>query len=105
MPAKERAALTTFSRFDLFVAGDSPRGQTARANLERLCRAALGDSFEIEIIDVLERPELAEGDSVVATPTLIRREPAPVRRLVGDLSDDEKVISALDLQPGAGSRE
>ncbi len=80
----------------LYVTGQSARSQRAVANLRGLC-AGLGELCELTVIDVLERPQLAEDERVLATPTLIRRRPLPLRRVIGDMSDREKVGFWLDL--------
>jgi circadian clock protein KaiB len=80
----------------LFVTGQSVRSQRAVANLRALCQR-LGDACELTVIDVLERPQLAEDERILATPTVIRRRPLPLRRVIGDLSDREKLILWLDL--------
>jgi circadian clock protein KaiB len=80
----------------LFVTGHSARSQIAVANLRRLCDG-LNEECELTIIDVLERPQLAEDEKILATPTVIRRRPLPLRRVIGDLSDPEKVMLWLDL--------
>jgi circadian clock protein KaiB len=80
----------------LFVTGQSVRSQRAVSNLRRLCEM-LGATCELRIVDVLERPELAEAEHILATPTVIRQRPWPVRRVIGDLSDVGKVIQWLDL--------
>jgi circadian clock protein KaiB len=82
----------------LFVTGQSIRSQRAVANLRRLCEALHGQC-ELTIVDVLERPQLAEDEKIMATPTVIRHRPLPVRRVIGDLSDPDKVILWLDLPP------
>lgn len=87
----------TLHRFRLFVAGDSPRSARAAANLRALCDTALPDAYQIEVIDVLQRPDLAEEASVLATPLVIRVSPAPVRRAVGDFSDLDRLATAIDL--------
>ena len=84
---------------ELYIVGQSSRSQTAVANLERLCRGLPAGRCRVTIVDVLEHPEAAETANIVATPTLIRRAPAPVRRLVGDLSATEKVLRGLGLDP------
>lgn len=84
-------------RFKLFIAGSSPRSDIAIGNLRRICDGMVGTDCEIEIIDALDRPELAEREKVLATPTLIKEHPAPRRRVTGDLSDIEKVIQMLML--------
>jgi circadian clock protein KaiB len=80
----------------LFVTGHSVRSQNAVATLRRLCEG-LGKRCELTIVDVLERPQLAEDERVLATPTVIRQRPLPLRRVIGDLSDQEMVVSWLDL--------
>ncbi len=80
----------------LFVTGQSARSQRAVANLRDLCQG-LGDQCELTVIDVLERPQLAEDERILATPTVIRRRPLPLRRVIGDLSDRGKVVLWLDL--------
>lgn len=84
--------------FKLYVTGQSPRSLHAIANLRRICQE-LNHEYEIVIIDVLEAPQLAEDEKILATPTLVKELPIPVRRIVGDLSDNEKVLLGLDLFP------
>jgi circadian clock protein KaiB len=81
----------------LYIAGLTPRSERAIANLRRICEEELGDHYEMVIIDVLERPQLAEDERILVTPTLVRPLPLPSRRVVGDLSDTKKVLSELDL--------
>jgi circadian clock protein KaiB len=83
----------------LYVTGQTPRAQRAIANLRRLCKEELEGRYEIEIIDVLEHPQLAETDRVLATPTLIKQLPPPLRRVIGDLSNRDKVLLGLDVRP------
>ena len=83
----------------LFVTGRSTRSEQAIANLQRLCDQELPGRYELLIIDILERPHLAEEERIMATPTLIRVMPQPVRRVVGDLSDEGQVRAGLDI-PG-----
>lgn len=83
----------------LYIAGSTPRSIRAIANLERLCELELGGNYEMVVIDVLERPQLAEDEKIVATPTLIKELPLPLRRIIGDLSDKERVLLGLDIQP------
>ena len=83
--------------FRLFVTGDSLSSQRAIANLRGLCAAALGEGFEMDVIDVLQRPELAEQERVIATPTVLRLSPPPPRRAIGDLSDFDLAAVALGL--------
>ena len=81
------------------MTGATPRAQNAIANLRRICDEQLGGQYELEIIDVLERPDLAENDKVLATPTLIKQLPPPLRRVIGDLSDRDKVLLGLEVWP------
>ena len=83
----------------LYVTGRSPRAERAIANLQRLCKEELDGCYEIEIIDVLEHPQLAENDRILATPTLIKQLPPPLRRVIGDLSNRDKVLLGLDVRP------
>jgi circadian clock protein KaiB len=83
----------------LYITGRSPRAELAIANLRRLCTEELAGCYEIEIIDVLEHPELAEDDRILATPTLIKQLPPPLRRVIGDLSNRDKVLLGLDVRP------
>jgi circadian clock protein KaiB len=83
----------------LYVTGASARAQVAVANLRRICDEELRGEYKLEIIDVLEQPDLAESDKVLATPTLIKQLPPPLRRVIGDLSDKEKVLLGLELHP------
>lgn len=85
-------------RFTLYIAGQATRSQRAVANLNKACER-VGRSCEICIIDILENPEAAERDKVLAIPTLIKRSPAPMRRVIGDLSSEETLIDVLDIKP------
>ena len=83
----------------LYIMGQSPRSRNAIKNLKDLCEKELKDQYELSIIDVLERPQLAENEKIIATPTLIKDLPPPLRRVIGDLSDKEKVLMGLDVLP------
>lgn len=83
----------------LYIAGQTPKSLTAISNLHRICEQHLGGRFEIEVIDLLKSPELAEADKIIAIPTLVRRLPEPLRKVVGDLSDTEKTLVGLQLSP------
>jgi circadian clock protein KaiB len=83
----------------LYITGRTPRAERAIVNLHRICEVNLGGQYEMVVIDVLERPQLAEDEKILATPTLIKQLPPPLRRVIGDLSDTEKVLLGLDLQP------
>jgi len=83
----------------LYVAGQTARSMRAIANLRRICQDHLAGRYTIEVIDLLERPQLAAGDQIMAIPTLVRRLPPPLKKIIGDLSDAEKVVVGLDLRP------
>jgi circadian clock protein KaiB len=83
----------------LYVAGQSPKSLYAFTNLTRLCDEHLAGHYEIEIIDLVQRPSLARSDDIVAIPTLVRVRPAPLRKIIGDLSDTERVLVGLRLRP------
>jgi circadian clock protein KaiB len=85
----------------LFVTGKTPRAELAIANLRRICEEELQGRYELQIIDVIEDPQLAEDERILATPTLIKRLPLPLRRVIGDLSDKEKVLLGLNVWPDA----
>lgn len=92
----------TKTQLKLFITGQTPRSVYAVENLNRICQEVLRDRCEVIIIDVLENPELAEAERVLATPTLIKSAPPPARRVIGDLSDVQKVLRGLGLEPSAG---
>jgi circadian clock protein KaiB len=83
----------------LYVAGKTPRAVMAFENLERICEEHLAGMYTIEVIDLLKSPQLAKGDQIIAVPTLVRKLPVPVRKIIGDLSNKEKVLIGLDLKP------
>ena len=83
----------------LYVAGQTPRCVTAFDNLKRVCQEHLEGRYRIEVIDLLDNPQLAEGDQILAIPTLVRRLPTPLRKVIGDLSNTERVLVGLDLRP------
>jgi circadian clock protein KaiB len=86
----------------LYVAGKSPKSVAAFSNLKRLCDEHLAGRYNIEVVDLLQNPQLAAGDQIVAIPTLIRKLPEPLRRIVGDLSDAERTLVGLQLRPSKG---
>lgn len=86
----------------LYVAGQTPRSLTAFANLKRLCDEHLAGRYHIEVIDLLKAPQLAQGDQIVALPTLVRKLPEPIKRVIGDLSNLERVMVGMDLRPIEG---
>lgn len=81
------------------MTGTSPRTSMAISNLKRICEQELEGRYDLEIIDVLEYPQLAEDEKILATPTLIKQLPPPLRRVIGDLSDKEKVLFGLEVRP------
>lgn len=83
----------------LYVAGQTPKSAAAFSNLKKICEEHLKGKYRIEIIDLLQTPQLAKGDQIVALPTLVRKLPVPVRKIIGDLSNTERVLVGLDLVP------
>ena len=83
----------------LYVAGQTPRAIAALENLKRICEEHLAGKYRIEIVDLLKNPQLARGDQILAVPTLVRKLPEPVRKIIGNLSNEERVLVGLDLRP------
>lgn len=98
MPENISPAVPELWELRLYVAGQTPKSLTAFANLKKLCKEHLAGQYSIEIIDLIENPRLARGDQILAIPTLVRRLPLPVRRIIGDLSNTERVLVGLDLR-------
>ena len=92
-------------RLRLYVAGQTPKSLIAFANLRTICETHLAGRYEIEVVDLLERPQLARGDQIVAIPTLVRKLPEPIMRVIGDLSDTERVLVGLQLIPTYASHD
>jgi circadian clock protein KaiB len=88
-----------FWQLRLYVAGQTSKSLAAFANLKKICEEHVSGKYRIEIIDLLENPTLAKGDQILAIPTLVRKLPEPVRKIIGDLSNTEKVLIGLDLRP------
>ncbi len=86
----------------LYVAGQTPKSITAFSNLKRLCEEHLAGRYKIEVIDLLVNPKLARDDQILAIPTLVRKLPDPIRRIIGDLSDTERTLVGLQLRPRRG---
>lgn len=86
-------------RLRLYVAGQTPKSLAAFSNLKKICETHLKGRYHIEVIDLLKRPRLSKGDQILAIPTLVRRLPQPMRKIIGDLSDTGRVLVGLDLQP------
>lgn len=89
-------------RLRLYVSGRTPKAERAAANLRRICEEELQVEYELETIDVLTQPQLAEDEGILATPTLVKEQPPPPRRIIGDLSDKEKVLAGLGVRPCEG---
>lgn len=94
---KKRARRTW--RLRLYVAGQTPKSITALANLKRLCEGHLAGRYHIEVVDLLSQPQLARRDDIVVIPTLVRKLPPPIRKIIGDLSNEERVLVGLDVLP------
>jgi circadian clock protein KaiB len=96
-----RSALATAEVFELrlYVAGQTAKSIAAIANLERICKTHLAGQYRIEVIDLTKTPQLAAGDQIIAVPTLVRRLPEPIKKILGDLSNEERVLVGLDVQP------
>jgi len=98
MPEPEQEAAWELK---LYVAGQTPKSLTAFENLKRICEEHLAGQYHIEVIDLCEQPQLGRGDQILAIPTLVRKLPLPIRKLIGDLSNTEKVLVGLDLRSRA----
>jgi circadian clock protein KaiB len=83
----------------LYIAGPTPKSITAFENLKKICEQHLKGQYHIEIIDLVKQPQLAKGDQILAVPTLVRRLPEPIKKIIGDLSNTERVLVGLDLRP------
>ncbi|HEY3761340.1 MAG TPA: circadian clock KaiB family protein [Verrucomicrobiae bacterium] len=86
-------------RLRLYVAGQTPKSMTAFANLKNLCEEHLADRYSIEVVDLSKQPQMAASDQIVALPTLVRKLPEPIKRIIGDLSNLERVLVGMDLKP------
>jgi circadian clock protein KaiB len=94
-----------FYTLKLYVAGQTKKSLAAFANLKKICEEHLGGRYRIEVIDLLENPQLAKGDQILAIPTLVRKLPEPIKKIIGDLSNTERVLVGLDLRPGNGAHD
>ena len=97
--AKKKAATPPEWQLRLYVAGQTPNSVAALDNLKRLCESHLAGRYEIEVVDLLVNPKLAAGDQILAVPTLVRKFPEPIRKIIGDLSNEERVLVGLHVQP------
>ncbi len=100
---KEPEYSPDFWELRLYVAGQTPKSLAAFVNLKKICEEHLAGCYRIEIIDLLENPTLAKGDQILAIPTLVRKLPEPVKKIIGDLSNTERVLVGLDLRPVFGT--
>src|SRR5579864_9459968 len=94
-----KRARQNFWELRLYIAGQTPNSIAAIANLKKVCEDQLKGKYRIEVIDLLKKPQLAKGDQIVAIPTLVRRLPPPVKKIVGNLSRTERALVGLDIQP------
>jgi circadian clock protein KaiB len=90
---------TAFWDLRLYVAGQTPRSVAALANLKKICEEHLAGKYRVEVVDLMANPALARSDQILAIPTLVRKLPAPARKIIGDLSQTERVLVGLDFQP------
>lgn len=98
-PRSKRKPATPQYDLRLYVAGQTPRSLQALSNLKRICEEHLAGNYRVEIIDLLKKPQLAAGDQILAIPTLVRAIPKPARKILGDLSNTERVLVGLDVRP------
>lgn len=98
-PARAKKAPPERWLLRLYVAGQTPKSITAFANLKKICEQHLKGQYHIEIVDLVKNPTLAKGDQIFALPTLVRKLPPPVKKIIGDLSNTERVIVGLDVRP------
>ena len=95
----QKSKATELVELRLYLAGQTPRSMAALANLKKLCKEHLAGKYRIEVIDLLKNPQLARGDQIIAIPTLVRRLPQPIRKIIGDLSNTERLLVGLQLRP------
>ncbi len=96
---RDSGGIEGFYNLRLYVAGQTPKSLAAIANLTKICEDHLAERYTVEVIDLLVKPQLAAGDQIVALPTLVRYLPPPLKRIIGNLSDTEKVLVGLDIRP------
>ncbi len=97
--ANHVAVETMAYQLRLYVAGQTAKSQAALENLKRICETHLCGQYSIEVVDLMKTPQLAAGDQIFALPTLVRRLPEPIKKIIGDLSNEERVLVGLDIQP------
>jgi circadian clock protein KaiB len=100
-PPAEPESIGDLQILRLYIAGQTPRSVKAFANLKKLCEEHLAGKYRLEVIDLIQNPQLAAGDQILAVPTLVRRLPEPVRKIIGDLSNTERVLVGLDVRPAS----
>lgn len=96
---KAEAARQAEWELRLYIAGETPKAVAAFANLQRICEEYLKGKYRIEVIDLMKNPKLARGDQILAIPTLVRKLPTPVKKIIGDLANEQRVLVGLDLRP------
>ena len=99
LPGEPHTEDSEFWDLRLYVAGQTPKSVAALANLKKFCEGHLQGRYRIEVVDLVKNPQLARTDQILAIPTLVRRLPSPIRKIIGDLSNSERVLVGLDLQP------
>jgi len=100
MAKESKTAKKTYQwELRLYIAGNTPKSMTALSNLEKYCEEHLKGLYKIEVVDLLKNPQLAAGDQILAVPTLVRKVPVPIRKIIGDLSNEEKVLVGLNIRP------
>ncbi|MCW1921442.1 circadian clock KaiB family protein [Luteolibacter arcticus] len=98
-PGKPATSTVPAFQLRLYVAGKTEKSLTALSNLKRICETHMAGQYRIELIDLLQTPQLAAGDQILAVPTLVRRLPEPIKKIIGDLSNEDRVLVGLDVQP------
>jgi circadian clock protein KaiB len=95
---------TPITELKLYVAGQTPKSLAALSNLNKICKEHVQGQYKLQVIDLVKKPQLAKGDQILAIPTLVRKLPMPIRKIIGDLSDLEKVVVGLNLRGNGGVR-
>jgi circadian clock protein KaiB len=106
-PKRRTSSQQTKKNYELrlYVAGQTPKSLAAFANLKKICDEYLAEQYHIEVIDLLKHPQLASGDQILAIPTLVRKLPEPIKKIIGDLSNTERVLVGLDIRENARNRK
>ena len=98
LPSKQRSSRPAQVVLSLYIAGDTPKSRTALSNLKKICAEHLDGRYRIKVIDLLKNPKLARDHQILALPTLVRQLPVPIRKIIGDLSNTERVLVGLDIE-------